>query len=336
MPTDPNSKAAFVLYYSHWSAIKILPDEKLGRLIRSIYEHELNGTPVDLTDDPQLNMAYSFMRIQLDYDRVKWENTRMERSKAGKESGRARRAKSKQQKHMFDSTNKDEQNDHLFDSPNYSEQNEHTKTLSSKTNNDVHNVNVDVYENGNVKDNGDDGDDDRNKTGTSSTTISTSSAYDFWDFYPVMFFMGFKNPVQVTKECVRYYEDQNWTLRGGRKLLTLDEKVKKARKWVPKDPSLKSPRTDMDFLAQWAIIWGTMKKEGAPEKILKAALDERIRAEINDSLKTMTIYLPQDVVNYIEKRSSILNHLISFRIERGMSRIEYLFLNKTSMAKYTL
>lgn len=339
MPTDPNSKASFVLYHSHWKAIKILPDEKLGRLFRSIYERELNGVPIDLSDDPQLNMAYSFMSIQLDFDRSKWESIRTKRSDAGKDSARARRAKKEeeQKKHLLDSTNNDEQNEHLFDSTNIDEQNEHMIDLSSKTNKDEHNVNVDVDGDGDVEGNGDDdGDDGFGKADATNTNTNTSSSYCFWDFYPVMFFAGFKNPVLVTKEYVRYYEDQDWTLRGGRKLLTLDDKVKKARKWVPKDSSLKSPRTDMDFLAIWEIIWKTMTEDNVPEHIIKLALDEQIKVEYNDSAKTMTIYLPKDVVEYIEPRAKYLELLKRFRVEKGMTRIEYMFLRKSSMAKYTL
>ncbi len=331
MPTDSTSKKSFVLYLNNWAALRILPNEKLGRLIRSIYEHELGGAPIDLSDDPELNMAYSFMRLQLDYNREKWEETRNGRRNAGIKSGEARRAKREQRKHMSESLNKEEQDEHLFDSPNNAEQNKHTIDLSSKTNKDEQNVNVDDNVNGNVEGNGDDdGDDD-----TSSTTITTSSSsYNFWNFYPVMFFQGFKNPIQVTKECVRYYEDQNWTLRGGRKLLTLDEKVKKARKWVPKDSSLNSPRTDMDFLAIWEIIWKKMKEDNAPEHIIKSSLDERIKVDYDDSAKTMTIHLPKDVVEFIEAR--YLDLLARFRIEKGMQKIQYILLKKATMAKYTL
>ncbi len=320
MPTDSTSKKTFVLYLNHWIAIQILPNEKLGRLFRSIYEHEFSGAPIDLSDDPELNMAYAFMRLQIDYDREKWENKVKRRSNAGKKSGEVRRAKSEQQKLMSESLNKDEQNEHTLD-------------LFSKSNKYEHNVIVDEYGNGNVEGNGDDVGDD--ETSSSTTITTSSSSYSFWDFYPVMFFQGFKSPIQVTKECVRYYEDQNWTLRGGRKLLTLDEKEKKARKWVPKDPSLKSPRTDMDFLAIWEIIWKKMKEENAPEHIIKSSLDERIKVDYDYPVAgTMTIQLPKDVADYIE--ANYLDILIRFRIEKGMNRIEYIFLKRASMAKYTL
>ena len=337
MPTDSkNTKKSFLLYNSFWEALHNLTDEKLGRLTRAIFEREVYGTPIDLSSDPELAMAYSFMRIQLDINEKKWEETRKKRIKAGEESGKVRREKSNQKKRVNPSNNT-EQNELLFNSQNNGEHNEHMFDLLNKTNKDELNVNVDGYVDGYVNVNGgDDGDDIHDKADASSNSINTSSSsYDYWDFYPVFFFLGYSNPVQVTKEFVGYYEDQNWTLRGGRKLLTLNAKINKAKKWVPKNPSMKTARTDMDFLATWESIWKTMKKENAPVDILRAALDERIRVDYNDSAHEMTISLTREVGNYLEARPNLLDLLAKLRIEKGMKVLQYRFLTKASMAKYT-
>lgn len=336
MPTEPNSKATFVLYYSHWSAIKNLPNEKLGRLFRSIYERELHGTPFDLSDDPELYMAYSFISIQLDFDREKWEQKREARINAGKKSGEVRRKKSEQKKQMIDSQNKDEQNEHLFDSSNNAKQNEQMSDLPNKTNKAELNVYVNEYVDVNVDDD-DDGDGDKSVGAVATTnTITSNSSYDFWDLYPVFYFRGFKDPVQITKDFVSYYEDQNWTLRGGRILYSLGDKLKKARKWAPKDISQVVNRTDMDFLASWNLTWEKMKHEQTPEAILKAALDDRIKVEYNNSAKSMTIHLPGAVAEYIDQRPSLLEPLIELRREKGLRQVLYNPLNDTSMAKYHL
>lgn len=343
MPTDDLSKGSFILYHSHWAALKKLSNEKLGRLIHAIFEREVNGIPVDLSDDEVLEMAYSFMSNQLDMNRAKWERTRDARSEAGRRSGEIRRKKKEQKEHVFDLKTRREQSEQTLTARNKGEEAEQMSDLLNKHEPNVDdNVdekeNVDVNVDGNV-----DGDVDGDVDGetcdcasSSITTINSSLDYDFWIFYEVFFFRGFKHAIRVTQGFVAYYEDLNWTLSGGKVLHSLEDKIKKARKWTPKDQKLKELRSNSDFMDYWGAVWINMKQQGAPDQIVKAALDERISVNYKMETKSMTITLPTSVAEYIDTRPEILAPLVSLRKEKGYSQIIYNPLHDPAMEKYRL
>lgn len=339
MPTDDLSKGSFILYHSHWAALKKLSNEKLGRLIRAIFEREVNGIPVDLSDDEVLEMAYSFMSNQLDMNRAKWERTRDARSEAGKRSGEMRRKKKKQNEQVFDLTKRSEQTEQA---PRVLNKDEEAEQMSDLLNKHEPNVddNVDEKENVDVNVDGDvDGDVDGetcNCASSSITTINSSLDYDFWIFYEVFFFRGFKHAIRVTQGFVAYYEDSNWTLSGGKVLNSIIEKIQKARIWTPKDQKLQELRPNPEFIDFWAAVWLTLKQQGAPDHLVKAALDERIGVEYKMETKSMTITLPKSVAEYIDTRPEVLAPLVSLRKEKGYTQIIYNPINDPAFEKYRL
>ncbi len=340
MPTDDiSSKGSFILYISDWEWLKKLSDVRLGRLFRAVYEREAYGRPVDLSDDEVLDMAYLVLAKQLDINRKKWERTRDARSEAGRKSGEMRRKKKEQNEQVFDLMAKSEQIEQEPIVFNKGEEAEQMSDLLNKHEPNVGDVDENGYEKENVDVNVDvDGDGDKtcNCASSSITTINSSLDYDFWVFYEVFFFRGFKNAIKVTQGFVAYYEDVNWTLSGGKVLHSLEDKIKKARKWTPKDQKLKELRSNSDFMDYWGAVWINMKQQGAPDQIVKAALDERISVEYKMETKSMTITLPTSVAEYIDTRPEILAPLVSLRKEKGYSQIIYNPLHDPAMEKYRL
>jgi hypothetical protein len=250
-----------------------------------------------------------------------------------------RRKKKEQNEQVFDLMAKSEQIEQEPIVFNKGEEAEQMSDLLNKHEPNVGDVDENGYEKENVDVNVDvDGDGDKtcNCASSSITTINSSLDYDFWVFYEVFFFRGFKNAIKVTQGFVAYYEDVNWTLSGGKVLHSLEDKIKKARKWTPKDQKLKELRSNSDFMDYWGAVWINMKQQGAPDQIVKAALDERISVEYKMETKSMTITLPTSVAEYIDTRPEILAPLVSLRKEKGYSQIIYNPLHDPAMEKYRL
>lgn len=75
-------EVSIVLYYSHYLAISHLTDKEKGRLLDAIFTYASGGTPnFGSSDSEGLKMAFSFIRIQMDIDKKKY-NERCERNKA--------------------------------------------------------------------------------------------------------------------------------------------------------------------------------------------------------------------------------------------------------------
>lgn len=65
-------KKSFVLYHDFRNWFSLLTDEELGRLIRAIFDYEMNKTlPENLNEKEQI--AFLMVRDTLDRDREKYE-----------------------------------------------------------------------------------------------------------------------------------------------------------------------------------------------------------------------------------------------------------------------
>ena len=315
MPTDSLSKGSFIFYFSQWHGLKNLSNDQLGRLLRAIFEAGINGLTVDFSNDPVLNMAYSFIELQMEIDKKKWLARQTSASKAGKASGESRRRNRTPKSHI-------EQNERAFDSLSEVKQNERASDpLKERELND--DENEDEYL-------------ERNDVGNDaiSSNPNNNINYSFWDFYPIFFEFGFANPITVTQDFVNYYESQHWTLKGGRVITSLKDKIRKARAWSPQE---RWKRDNMEFLSMWALICLQIKKENAPEAIWKeAAYDERIKEEYNLASSILTIHVPTSLVTYIEGSPHCLEILKQFRKDKGLQSIHYNQLKDMSMMKYRL
>lgn len=73
---------SFIIYKSFYEPIKGLSDEQLGRLLRAIFEWQINGQPGTLGQD--IEIAFGFFTNQFRVDNEKWEN----RCRINRENGR--------------------------------------------------------------------------------------------------------------------------------------------------------------------------------------------------------------------------------------------------------
>ena len=89
-----NKKISFLLYVEWREQLEMLSDEECGKLIKALLAYVSDGTKPELSG--AANMAFAFIRAQLDRDLEKWEDKCQKRSDAGKKGGLARASKAKQ------------------------------------------------------------------------------------------------------------------------------------------------------------------------------------------------------------------------------------------------
>ncbi len=310
-----NNRQSFILYYAFWNMLKKLSDEQLGKLFRAIYIRQIDGIEPDFGDDLTLDMAYGFVYNQISIDAKKWLDIKMSRSEAGKKSGESRRAKKQEDKPF----NAIEQNEQMFDLLNKNE----------------HNGNDNAEKKMNAK-GIDDGDDVVVNVKNASTIISNINvpADLFWSIYPIIYFNNYPNPVFETKRFIAYYEANDWTLEGGKKLISLKDKVLRARKWKPETASEKHPRVDEDFIGIWYLIFKYMLKKQVPSNIVRYALDERITITIKEP--NLYLSIPPELVEYVENNSYCQAKMIELVREKRLEKSIINILNAKNINTYSL
>lgn len=80
------SKDGFVIYKSFYSPIQNLSDESLGKLLRAIFEYQINGVCIELPAD--VMMAFHFFKSRFDIDNEKYESIVERNKNNGKKGGR--------------------------------------------------------------------------------------------------------------------------------------------------------------------------------------------------------------------------------------------------------
>lgn len=81
-------KNSFILYTDFYDVIKDLTDEQIGKLHRAIYIYQLEDKIIEL--DAITQIAFKFIRLQLDKNKSKWEETKEKRAEAGKKGNEKR------------------------------------------------------------------------------------------------------------------------------------------------------------------------------------------------------------------------------------------------------
>lgn len=81
-------KKSLILYYEYEKQFALLSDSQLGRLIRSMLDFEIYGEVPDFSDDPALEMTFSFISAQLERDKSKYEQKCAVNAANGKKGGR--------------------------------------------------------------------------------------------------------------------------------------------------------------------------------------------------------------------------------------------------------
>lgn len=77
------NKKGFVMYLDYEEHFRLLSDEELGQLLRTIYEYERTGE-IPVIENKTVAMAFSFICSQLERDNIKYEKTIAKRKVAGK------------------------------------------------------------------------------------------------------------------------------------------------------------------------------------------------------------------------------------------------------------
>lgn len=65
-------KKSFQLYHDYWDCFKLLSDEELGKLLRTIYLYERENIYSENLDI-KIEMAFSMIKKDLDRNRLKYE-----------------------------------------------------------------------------------------------------------------------------------------------------------------------------------------------------------------------------------------------------------------------
>lgn len=82
-------KNALLLYYSYMEQFELLTDDELGRLIRAVMKYDANGKDPEL--DGMLQMAFSFIKTDLDANRKKYETRCQKNRDNGQRGGRPKK-----------------------------------------------------------------------------------------------------------------------------------------------------------------------------------------------------------------------------------------------------
>lgn len=81
-------KESFVLYTEYMATLEALTDDEVGKLMRAVFAYAQTGEQIKLP--PVLQMAFAFIRNQMDRDNKKWQTTRALRAEAGRKGGQRR------------------------------------------------------------------------------------------------------------------------------------------------------------------------------------------------------------------------------------------------------
>lgn len=92
MATDRKS---FLMYNSHYEAVKNFSDDILGKLMRAVFEYQINGVE---PADNDIRLAFSFIKIQLNLDNSKYQK-KVEANRENGTNGGRPKTKKKQKTH---------------------------------------------------------------------------------------------------------------------------------------------------------------------------------------------------------------------------------------------
>lgn len=112
-----SEKKSLLLYYDYQQHFNFLTDEQLGRLIRAMFDYEINRVVPEF-DEPVMKMCFSFVQSNLDRDLQKYIDKCEKNAENGKKGGRPPKNQS------------DEQNDEQTDTTD--EQREQTNTANAE------------------------------------------------------------------------------------------------------------------------------------------------------------------------------------------------------------
>lgn len=100
-----NNKKSFVFYHSWGEVLYGMSDEDVGKIVKMMIAYSETG--IVEKSKPEHNIAFGFMKIQMDADAEKYDEVCERRSEAGKKGGRPKKdEKAKKAKGFFDKDEK--------------------------------------------------------------------------------------------------------------------------------------------------------------------------------------------------------------------------------------
>lgn len=187
---------SFIIYVEQYSALQQLTDAQLGELFRGIFSYRMGKEPG--IKDPIVNMAFSFMKNQLDIDARKYE----QRCKKNRDAIKSRWDKAKANSSEYKGIQTNTSVSHQIPNENY---NYHENENENDNNND----------NGNGK--------MAKQTATRFRPPTIKDVQDFCDDEGLSI---------DTQRFVNYYAAQGWKLSNGN---NMKDWHAAARNWARKD-----------------------------------------------------------------------------------------------------
>lgn len=234
-------KKDFFLFYSSWyKVVKDLPTEIKIEIYEATIEYGLYGTITELT--PMANVAFGFIKDDIDRNTKTYEEIKKQRSEAGKKGSEARWGK----------TSKNNDGDQLqpiedVNNPSQDIANNNTPSQSiandskiwqdmANDNNGWHNKNKNKNE---------------NKNNSLSLTLSQSdipseTEKEREDFvFKNLFWLNRKKPKEETQRLIDNYQSQGWRKANGREITDLASVV---RMWKCEEQDGRMPRKHLECL----------------------------------------------------------------------------------------
>jgi len=93
---ERDEKTSFVMYTRYAASFELLSGDDTKKLMSAIFSYVKSGVEPDFNSNSMLAMAWAVVRADLDPDRNKWLDTKVERKVAGYFGGVAGRKQNKQ------------------------------------------------------------------------------------------------------------------------------------------------------------------------------------------------------------------------------------------------
>ena len=183
-------KKSFLLYYEYRQHIKLLTDEQLGRLIRALFDFEIDGIIPDFSDAPIISMCFSFISADMERNKSHYEDMCSKNSTNGAKGGRPSKKRT-----VIEKTEKSER---FFEKP---------KKADKEKDNDKD------------KDKGKEEEKEEDKESEPKGALSDSKSFSDFSFSPptvdeVKAYCTERGNSIDAETFVNYYAACGWTIRG--------------------------------------------------------------------------------------------------------------------------
>ncbi|MBR6266091.1 MAG: hypothetical protein IKR66_05825 [Bacteroidales bacterium] len=337
---DTMSKEAFVFYGSWCEAIKKLPVEIRTEIYEATIHYGLTGN-ID-TLSPMAELAFGFIKNDIDRNNKTYEERQRQRSEAGKKGNEARWGKQSQ-----DKANNDEESQNITNHSEISQNNNNESDISqtitneneqsqsiakeSETSQSIANnrktsqniANDNKPSQTSLKEKESEKKRKRNENKKISLSLTPSHSDDTSErekernrerenlIFKNLFWLNRKSPQKETQRLIDNYQSQGWKKANGREITDLASVV---RMWKCEESDLRMPRKHLECL----------------RKMLEAVnLHDNVNAlRETDKLipngETLELYCTRKVGNYLQERSQAILPIVESNFPDKKLFLKYL------------